>query len=101
MATSIIPAVVIGPAIVFLLWCYRGFDRAQQELTSRFRSLIVASTSQEEFSRAGAEFQVPRVARARRISKDDLRKLVRAHTEAARLAFWVSLASMSWNLIWG
>jgi len=36
---------------------------------------------------AGAEFQVPRVARARRISEDELLKLVQAHTEGRQFGF--------------
>lgn len=38
-------------------------------------------------SPAGAEFQVPRIARARGISDDELLKLVREHTEARQLGF--------------
>jgi K+-transporting ATPase ATPase C chain len=36
---------------------------------------------------AGAEFQVPRVAKARGISKDELLKLVQAHTEGRQFGF--------------
>ena len=36
---------------------------------------------------AGAEFQVPRVAKARGVSEDDLLKLVQAHTEGGNLVF--------------
>ena len=36
---------------------------------------------------AGAEFQVPRVAKARGISEDELLKLVQAHTEGRQFGF--------------
>jgi len=38
-------------------------------------------------SPAGAEFQIPRVARARRISEERVRTLVRRHTEGRQLGF--------------
>ncbi|MEW6213085.1 MAG: potassium-transporting ATPase subunit KdpC [Acidobacteriota bacterium] len=36
---------------------------------------------------AAAEFQVPRVARERKVSEDELRRLVRQHTEGRQLGF--------------
>ena len=36
---------------------------------------------------AGAEFQVPRVARERGLSEEDVRRLVTAHTEGRPLGF--------------
>jgi len=40
-----------------------------------------------DISPASAEFQVPRVARERGISQDEMRKLVRKHTNGRQLGF--------------
>ena len=40
-----------------------------------------------DISPAAAEFQIPRVARARGITQDDLRSLIRKHTSARDLGF--------------
>jgi K+-transporting ATPase ATPase C chain len=41
-----------------------------------------------EISPAAAEFQIPRVARARNISPDELRALVARHTQGRQLGFF-------------
>jgi len=48
MATNIVFAIVILVAIVFLLFCYSGFDRAQKEITSTARWVEVMTTAEEE-----------------------------------------------------
>jgi potassium-transporting ATPase KdpC subunit len=51
--------------------------------------LVTSSASglDPHVSPAGVEFQVPRVARARGISEEELLKLVREHTEGRQLGF--------------
>jgi len=46
-----------------------------------------ASGFDPHLSPAAADFQVPRVARERGMSEDDLRQLVEAHTEGRQLGF--------------
>jgi len=49
--------------------------------------LVTASASglDPHITPAVAEFQVPRISRERKISEDELRQLVRKHTEARQL----------------
>ena len=49
--------------------------------------LITSSGSglDPHISPAAAEFQIPRVARERRMSEDEVRRLVRKHTEGRQL----------------
>ena len=46
-----------------------------------------ASGLNPDISPAAAEFQVPRVAKARDINEDDLRRLLGRHTEARQFGF--------------
>ena len=46
-----------------------------------------ASGLDQHISPAAAEFQVPRVARERGISGDELRRLIKAHTEGRQFGF--------------
>ena len=46
-----------------------------------------ASGLDPDISPAGAEFQIPRVARERGMSEDDVRQLVARHTESRQLGF--------------
>lgn len=52
--------------------------------------LVTASASglDPHISPASAEFQVPRVARERGMSEDELRRIVTAHTEARQFGFF-------------
>ncbi|HSE33279.1 MAG TPA: potassium-transporting ATPase subunit KdpC [Pyrinomonadaceae bacterium] len=51
--------------------------------------LITASASglDPHISPAGAEFQIPRIARERKITEDEVRQLVGAHTQSRLLGF--------------
>ncbi len=50
-------------------------------------------------SPAAADFQVPRVARERGVSEDQIRRVVAAHTQGRQLGFWESPRSTCWNSI--
>jgi K+-transporting ATPase ATPase C chain len=61
--------------------------RAESANTQIPVDLITSSGSglDPHISPAAAEFQIPRVARERRISEDEVRQLVRKHTEGRQL----------------
>jgi potassium-transporting ATPase KdpC subunit len=66
-------------------------ERLQQENPGQPVPIDLVTTSASGFdphiSPAAAEFQVPRVARARKMSEDAVRQLVQEHTEGRQLGF--------------
>jgi K+-transporting ATPase ATPase C chain len=51
--------------------------------------MVTASSSglDPHITPAAAEYQIPRVARERRLSEDEVRRLVREHTQGRQLGF--------------
>jgi K+-transporting ATPase ATPase C chain len=66
-------------------------EKLQQENPGKPVPIDLVTTSgsglDPDISPAAAEFQVPRVARERGISEDDLRQIVAAHTEGRQFGF--------------
>jgi K+-transporting ATPase ATPase C chain len=66
-------------------------EKLQQENPGKPVPIDLVTTSgsglDPDISPAAAEFQVPRVARERGISEDELRQIVAAHTEGRQFGF--------------
>jgi K+-transporting ATPase ATPase C chain len=67
-------------------------EKAQAENPGRPVPVDLVTTSgsglDPHISPAAAEFQAPRVARERRVSEDELRRIVAAHTEGRQFGFF-------------
>lgn len=82
----------LGPTSQKLMDRIKGdFEKLQAENPGRPVpvDLVTASASglDPHISPAGAEFQVPRVARERRITEEQVRQVVTAHTQARQFGF--------------